>query len=255
MIASEQKVSAFHTLHKPGQPVVLFNVWDAGSAKAVVAAGAVAVATGSASVGGALGFGDGEGVPLDLVIANANRIVASVDTPVSLDFEGGYSVELEPLAENFTRVLEAGVVGCNVEDQIVGGKGLHSVEVHSARLRAMRKVALSLGVNAFINARTDVFLKAPRDSHNESLVDEAMARASAYASAGASGFFVPGLVNDALIARACERSPLPINVMVMPGVSSRARLAELGVARISHGPGPWRNMMSALTEAATIAMQ
>jgi 2-methylisocitrate lyase-like PEP mutase family enzyme len=254
MSAQADHAAAFHTLHRPGSPLVLFNAWDAGSAKAVVEAGALAVATGSASVGGAFGFGDGHAVPLDLVIENSARIVAAVDVPVSIDFEGGYAVEPVVLAQNFARLLASGAVGCNFEDQVVGGDGMHTIGVQSARLTAMRDAATAAGVNAFINARSDIFLQAPAEQHSAALVDEALARGRAYADAGANGLFLPGLVDDALIARACEASRLPVNIMMMPGVPVKARLAELGVARISHGPGPWRLAMRAFRDAATSAM-
>jgi 2-methylisocitrate lyase-like PEP mutase family enzyme len=253
-IASENAL-AFHALHQPGDPLVLFNVWDAGSAAAAARAGAAAIATGSASVGGALGFGDEQCVPLELVLENAARIVSAVPLPVSIDFEGGYAVAPGELADNFIRLLATGVVGCNFEDQVIGQTGLHSVAVQVARIRALRDAATACGVNAFINARTDVFLKAPLDTHDATMVDEAIERGRAYADAGASGLFLPGLANEALIARACEGSRLPVNIMVQPEVPAKARLAELGVARISHGAGPWRLAMRAFTDAARAALQ
>lgn len=106
----------------------------------------------------------------------------------------------------------------------------------------------------FINARTDVFFQKPAEAHDMAMVEDALQRARAYADAGADGLFVPGVVAAPLIARLAEASPLPLNVMAMPGVPDRVRLAELGVARISHGPGPYRGAMQWLTEAARAAM-
>jgi 2-methylisocitrate lyase-like PEP mutase family enzyme len=239
---------AFAALHVPGAPVILFNVWDAGTAKAVAQAGAKAIATGSASVAGSLGLSDGESVPFDLVLANAARIVASVDQPVSLDFEGGYAIEPAQLSDNFAAVVATGIVGCNFEDQVVGTSGLYSIEEQAARIAALRTA--SNDVPAFINARTDLFLKAPSGDHNAALIDAALERATAYRDAGSDGLFVPGLIDDALIADLCAKSPLPVNVMVMGTISPNHRLAELGVARISYGPGPWRRSMTALSESA-----
>ncbi len=236
----------FAALHKPGEPLILFNAWDPGSARAVAEAGARAIATGSWSVAAAHGLGDGEALPLDLALANAARIVAAVDLPVTIDFEGGYAADPEGVAANIARLSEAGAVGCNLEDQVVGGDGLHAVEAQAERIAAARAAA---GAAFFINARTDLFLQAPRDAHTL-LIDEVMARAGAYAEAGASGFFVPGLAEPDLIARVCAASPLPVNVMKMPGTPTRAALAALGVARISYGPGPYRIAMTALEEAA-----
>jgi methylisocitrate lyase len=106
----------------------------------------------------------------------------------------------------------------------------------------------------YLNARTDVFFQAPADAHDAAMADAALERARAYADAGASGLFVPGVVSEALIARLAAASPLPVNVMVMPATPPRARLAELGVARISHGPGPYLGAMQWLAQAAREAM-
>jgi len=245
-----EKARAFAALHVPGAPVVLFNAWDAGSARAVAEAGAKALATGSWSVAAAYGFDDGEGLPLDLAVANAARIVAATDLPVTLDFEGGYAVEPERLAANFGIVLAAGVVGCNFEDRVVGGEGLHPIGFQAARVEALRRSAERARIPAFINARTDIFLASKAETHDRAAADHALERARAYADAGASGFFAPGLADESLIARICEASPLPVNAMMFPGMPGRKRLAELGVARISYGPGPYRLAMKALTDAA-----
>jgi 2-methylisocitrate lyase-like PEP mutase family enzyme len=152
MTSQSTRAAAFRALHQPGNPLVLFNIWDPGSAKHAVQAGAKAVATGSASVGGALGFGDAESVPLDLVLDNVARICGAVDLPVSLDFEGGYAVDPGELAVNFSRVIATGVIGCNFEDQVIGGTGLHPTDVQAKRIAALR----STSDFAFINARTDM---------------------------------------------------------------------------------------------------
>ncbi|MFD1610430.1 isocitrate lyase/phosphoenolpyruvate mutase family protein [Sphingomonas tabacisoli] len=248
-----EKAKAFGALHVPGRPVILFNAWDAGSAKAVADAGAKAIATGSWSVAAAHGFFDAEGLPLDLALANAARIARAVDLPVTLDFEGGYAVETAQVAANFRAVLATGVIGCNFEDQIVGGEGLHPIKVQAGRIEALRREAERADVPAFINARTDIFLKAKPEAHDRAAVDAAIERARAYADAGASGFFVPGLMNESLIARVCEASPLPVNAMMFAGMPSIKRLAELGIGRISYGPGPYRQAMAAVTEAARAA--
>jgi 2-methylisocitrate lyase-like PEP mutase family enzyme len=248
-----EKARAFAALHIPGQPVILFNAWDAGSARAVAETGAKAVATGSWSVAAAHGFEDAEGLPLDLAVANAARIVSAVELPVTVDFEGGYAVEPGGVAENFGLVLAAGVIGCNFEDRIVGSQGLHPVGFQASRVEALRRAAERAGVPAFINARTDIFLQAKSDEHDRAHCEQAIERLRAYADAGASGFFVPGLADESLIARICEASSLPVNVMMFPGMPTPKRLADLGVARISYGPGPYRQAMKALTDAARAA--
>lgn len=247
---SVEKARAFAALHVPGEPVILYNAWDAGSARVVAEAGAAAIATGSASVAAAHGFTDAEALPLELALANAARVIEAVELAVTIDFEGGYAVEPEPLAANIRRLAQTGAVGCNFEDQIVGGDGLHPTDRQCERLRAARHAT---GEDFFLNARTDIFLKAPREKHDRSLVDSALARADAYAGAGASGLFVPGLVDLALLERLCTASPLPVNFMAYPGAPARSELAEAGVARISHGPFPYKLAMKALKEAAEAA--
>jgi methylisocitrate lyase len=249
------KAEAFRALHVPGAPLVLFNAWDAGSARAVADAGAHAIATGSWSVAAANGFADGEHLPLAFATDNLRRIVDAVAAlPVTIDLESGYGDPPASVAAAVAAAIGAGAIGCNLEDSFPADGSLRDIAVHAARLAAARDAADAAGLPFFINARTDVFFQKPATGHDAAMVVAALERARAYADAGASGLFVPGVVAEALIARIAEASPLPVNVMAMPGVPARARLAELGVARISHGPGPYRGAMQWLTEAAKIAM-
>src|SRR6202158_583170 len=243
-----EKARRFAELHVKGAPVVLFNAWDAGSAKSIVAAGAQAIATSSWSVAEAQGYRDGEAIPIELAEQIIARIAATIDVPVSVDFEGGYSEDDGELAANISRLLELGVIGINFEDRVVKGSGLYNIDRQARRLVAIRRAAEQKGVVLFINARTDLFLGQGRDPAQS--VGEALDRAKAYAGAGASGFFIPGLANDALIGRICEGVPLPVNVMVMDGVPSNDRLSELGVSRISYGTIHYISAMSTLQQAA-----
>ncbi|HEU0100230.1 MAG TPA: isocitrate lyase/phosphoenolpyruvate mutase family protein [Allosphingosinicella sp.] len=242
-----EKARLFAALHRPGEPVVLYNAWDAGSARAVAEAGAKAIATGSASVAAAHGFDDAEALPLELVLANAARVAGAVELPVTIDFEGAYGTDPGTAAANVKRLAETGAIGCNFEDQVIGGEGLHPVDAQAARISAARAAA---GPDFFINARTDIFLKTRAATHSPQAADEALARARAYAEAGASGFFVPGLVDLGQLARICAASPLPVNFMAFPGAPEAPAVAAAGVARISHGPFPYKLAMKALKEAA-----
>ena len=247
-----EKARTFAGLHVPGDPVILYNIWDAGSAGAVADAGAKAVATGSWSVAAAQGYPDGEALPLDLLVTIVERIVAAVDLPVTIDFEGAYAEAPEQAAANVGRLIDAGAIGINFEDQVVRGEGLHPVATQTDRVRAIRRRAGDLPF--FINARTDLFLKEPDRQAHAALVPEAIARAAAYAEAGASGFFVPGLVDADLIGRICDAVSLPVNVMKMQAAPAAGELASLGVARISHGPGPYRSAMADLSDRARPAL-
>ena len=245
------KFERFARLHVAGEPLVLFNVWDAGSAAAVARAGAKAIATGSASVAAANGFTDGEAVPMDFAIANAKRIVEAVDLPVTVDFEGGYAADPEEAARNVAKLAATGAIGCNFEDQVVGTDQLYPIADQAARIAAVRR---AVGPDFFINARTDIFLKAPIEKHDAAMVDAALERARAYADAGASGFFVPLLADLQLLERMCRESPLPVNFMAFPRCPSNAEVAAAGVARISHGPFPQIALMKKLEEMAREAL-
>src|SRR5688572_27066158 len=249
MSSQKEKAEQFARLHVKGEPLILFNIWDAGSAKAVAVAGAKAIATGSWSVAATYGYGDGQLLPFEEAIRNIERIVAAVDLPVTLDFEGGYASDLGTLKANIAKVIDAGAVGINFEDQVVGGEGLYSVEEQFGRIAAIREAADQRSVPLFINARTDVFLKTLPAAATRGQLDEAVNRAEAYARAGASGLFAPGLRDGEMILELCDRSPLPVNIMVMPDTPANKEMAMLGVARISYGPGPYRQMIEWLKEA------
>jgi 2-methylisocitrate lyase-like PEP mutase family enzyme len=156
--------------------------------------------------------------------------------------------------DTVAKVIEAGAVGINFEDQIVGGEGLYSIPDQCARIKAIREAADHASIPLFINARTDIYLKARAADHNEEHLQEAVRRASAYAESGASGFFAPGLKNVDFIEKLCERSPLPVNILMLPDAPSSKQLANLGVARISYGPIPYRQMIEALKEAGRKAL-
>ena len=244
------KFETFAALHVPGNPVVLYNIWDVGSALAVVKAGAKALATGSHPVGDASGFGDAHQVPLDYVFANAKRIVEAVDPlPLTVDFEGAYSTDPEEGGRNVAALAETGAVGCNFEDQVVGGEGIHPLDLQVRRIEAIRR---AVGDAFFINARTDLFLKSTEQG--DALVDQVIERGKAFADAGASGFFVPRLADPRQIERVVRDVPLPLNVIAFPGAPPKSDWAAAGVARISHGPFPHRALMTQLEEAARAAI-
>ena len=240
----------FAALHQPGNPLILYNVWDAGSARAVEKAGANAIATGSWSLARAQGYEDGEQIPLEFALSLLGRITASTDLPVSHDFEAGYATDLGILATNTERVLAAGAVGINIEDRLTGGSGLRPVTSQVARIAAMRRAAQATGVPLFINARCDVFFQGSKPEDHPSLMEAARSRATAYADTGADGLFFPGLVTPELIGDLCATSPLPVNIMQTGHAPDHLVLAKLGVARISHGPAPYLHMVGEITKAA-----
>jgi len=243
----------FAALHQPGNPVILYNVWDVGSALAVVKAGAAALATGSHPVADANGWPDGQQVPIDFALANARRIVAAIELPLTVDFEGAYSADPAKGAANVVQLAATGAVGCNFEDQVIGGAnsdgGLHPLELQVRRIEAIRR---AVGDQFFINARTDLFLKT--QTFDDALIDQVIERGKAFADAGASGFFVPRLGDPKQIERVVREVPLPLNVIAFPGAPDKKVWADAGVARISHGPFPHRALMATFEDMARAAI-
>lgn len=184
-------------------------------------------------------------------MANARRIVEMTDLPVTVDFEGGYAETAEAVERNAASLAAIGAVGCNFEDQVVGTDKLYSLEEQALRIAALRR---AVGPDFFINARTDTFMKVPMGDHDSALVDHALERAHAYAEAGANGFFVPLLADLRFLADLCARSPLPVNFMTFPGCPSNRDVAAAGVARISYGPFPYRDVVAQFEDAARRAI-
>jgi 2-methylisocitrate lyase-like PEP mutase family enzyme len=188
-------------------------------------------------------------VPLDFVFDNARRIANAVDLPLTVDFESAYSADPEEGAANVERLKGTGAVGCNFEDQVIGGEGVHPLKDQARRIEAIRR---AVGDSFFINARTDLYIKS--NDHGGALLDEVIDRGKAFADAGASGFFVPRLSDPKQIERVVKEVPLPLNVIAFPGAPDKTVWAMAGVARISHGPFPHRALMAKLTEMAAEAI-
>ena len=172
------------------------------------------------------------------------EIITVTDLPVTIDLEAGYGTDAAGVGVSVARAAQAGAAGINLEDKDPVTRALFTVEEQCTRIAA----AAATGV--FVNARTDVFILTPAADHDAALVDQVIERAKAYADAGARGLFAPFLQDAALIARLCKASPLPINILMRDGCPDHRTLADIGVARISHGHGPWASAMAALEEQA-----
>ncbi len=238
------KIAAFRALHIPGDPLILVNIWDAGSAKAVATAGAKAIATGSFGVAGAQGRADGEDFPLDDVFANLDRILSVTDLPVTIDMESGYGADAAAVGVSVARARQAGAAGINMEDRPPGVAELLPVAEAVARYHA----ATDTGI--FVNARCDMFRGADAAKDGDALVAATLERARAYADAGVGSLFVPFLLDPKCIGAICEASPLPVNILRGKGGPTHGELAALGVARISHGHQPWAAAMAWLAAQA-----
>jgi 2-methylisocitrate lyase-like PEP mutase family enzyme len=241
MPARPNDAATFHALH--GELLILPNVWDAASAKIVEFAGAKAIATSSAAVAWSHGFADGHDLPISKLVETVDEIARTTALPITADAEGGYSDDLAQVGANVAALIEAGAVGINLED----GAGPH--ELHLKKVEAARKAAQREGVELYINARTDVYLKqlVPPDYACE----EALRRGAAIREAGASGVFVPGVVSGEDIEALVRGLRVPLNVMSRPGVPSLAELQKLGVKRISAATSTFGAAMEGLRVAAS----
>jgi 2-methylisocitrate lyase-like PEP mutase family enzyme len=227
------KADAFRALHAEGI-FVLPNAWDAGSAVMIAAAGAPAIATTSAGVSWSRGRPDGEHLSRGEAIEVIARIAASVDLPVSGDVEGGYGSGPDAVAATVRDVIDAGAVGINLEDSRSSDGTLYDPDQQAERIRAARAAAAQAGLPGLvINTRTDVFLfgiGAP-----DGRLDDVLARAAAYAAAGADSLFVPGLLDLAVLSDLVSKVDLPVNVMAGPGAPGVSALRAAGVRRVTVG--------------------
>jgi 2-methylisocitrate lyase-like PEP mutase family enzyme len=230
-------------LHHEARPLVFVNVWDAASARTVVATGAPAVATSSGAVAASLGFEDGQGMPADVAFAAVQRIAEAVDVPVTADIEGGYGLDPEELVE---RLLAAGAVGCNFEDTDHSGSSpgpLVDAEVQAARVQAMVEAGRGRGVELVVNARIDVQLLQVGEPKTR--VPEMLRRGRLYLEAGAACAFPIFVTDEGDIRELVDGLPGPVNVYLRPGVPPLETLRELGVARVSVGSAAFGAAMAA----------
>ncbi|WP_445620506.1 isocitrate lyase/PEP mutase family protein [Kushneria sp. Sum13] len=216
----------FRKLHDEGL-LVLANATDAGSARIVEARGGRAVATSSAALAWSWGYRDGNQLPLELLEASVRAMVRVLTVPLSVDIEGGYSDDPDEVARVVETVVAAGAVGINLED------GHASPEILCRKIERARAVADTHGVDLFINARTDVTLKALVPP--EQRLSETLTRAGFYSSAGADGLFAAGMVNADEIGELCQSTTLPVNLLYRPELPDIETLRELGVRRLSAG--------------------
>jgi 2-methylisocitrate lyase-like PEP mutase family enzyme len=240
MPARPQDANVFHALHSDF--LILPNSWDAASARVMQEAGAKAVATSSAAVAWAHGYADGHHFPIAKLIAVVEEIARAVGIPITCDAEGGYSDDVRQAAENVAALIDAGAVGINLED------GAQPHDLHLRKIEAVRAAAGRAGVDLFINARTDVFLK--KLTAPEVAVAETLRRAQAIKSAGASGLFVPGVVKADDIAAIAASAGLPLNIMAMPGAPNASELEALGARRLSAATAIFNAAMAGAREAA-----
>jgi 2-methylisocitrate lyase-like PEP mutase family enzyme len=224
-----EKAEQLRALHHAVEPLLLPNAWDAASARAVQEAGFPAVATSSVAVAASLGWPDGEQTPVEEMFSAIQRMSQVLDVPLTADIESGYGLEPEALVE---RLLEAGAVGCNLEDtDHSAGKVLRDASAQAARLALVKQAAKARGVDIVLNARVDVFIRQHAETSAE--IDEALRRARLYLEAGADCIYPILVQHEPTIRTLVEGIGAPVNIYAMPQAPPLARLKELGVKRVS----------------------
>lgn len=220
------RAETFRKLHDGPGLLVLPNAWDACTACLVADLGAAAIATTSSGMAWSQGHRDGDRLPVDLHLAAVRNIVRAVELPVTVDIEGGYGADPASVQQVVARFIDAGAVGINLED------GQSAPDLACRKIEAAKAAGLRAGVDLFVNARTDVYLRGLAPGRE---VAETLDRAARYASAGCDGLFVPNLLDRGEIAAVRSGTGLPLNLMARPGLPPAAVLAGLGVRRLSTG--------------------
>lgn len=237
----------FHALHAGPDVLVLPNAWDAASAATMQDAGAKAVATSSAAVAWARGYADGDNLPVPVLLDVISGMARGLSVPLTADIEGGFTDDLETLTQTVVAVIQAGAVGINLED------GKRDPDLHARKIEAACEAGVRTGVELFVNARIDVYLKG--QAEGDAALAETLRRAKLYAEAGANGIFVPGPIDEILIGQLAGGISLPLNVMGRAGAPKAARLAELGVRRLSSATGPFRAAYGVLNRTLAVFLE
>jgi 2-methylisocitrate lyase-like PEP mutase family enzyme len=239
MRSQKEKADTLLSLHKGGDLLVLPNVWDPIGARVLTAKGYPSVATASAALSASLGYEDGEKIRRSTLIEFLERIARSVDVPVTADIETGYGESLAELEETIHHVIDAGIVGINIEDSLEEGGSLRSVAEQCQRISAIRQIAEHRNLHLVINARVDCFLSSSFPDKTKAL-DEAVARAKAYSEAGADCIYPIGPGDEGTVRVLRNQIQAPINILASPTAASLSTLQAIGVNRVSFGPFVFR---------------
>ena len=236
----------FKSLHNQNQPLLIANTWDVISSKAAEKAGFQVIGTSSHAIANILGYEDGENIPFEEMFFVVEKITKSTSLLVSADFESGYSDDPQQVAKNVEKLVDAGILGINLEDGLTNGKdrSLGDISILNDKIKAIKSHLQSKGKDIYINARIDTYTTKHPDAINETLN-----RIKAYEAAGANGFFVPLINTDEDIKAVLETTQLPLNVFMKDGLKTYEEFAALGVHRVSYGNGIHAKITEATNKA------
>lgn len=245
-----EKAKQLHQLHHSGKLLILPNIWDVLGAKLLEDLGYAAIATASAAVAYSNGYNDGENIPFTEVLHILERIAGSVNVPVTADIESGFATNEIELEKNMHQLIETGIVGINIEDTDKRTKTLLPVDVQRQKIKLIRRISLETNVPLFINARTDTYVHESNFASQQEQLEETIKRGNAYKDAGAHCFYPILLHNGQHIKAIVEAIKMPVNILMMPGIPEFSALQQMGVARISLGPGFLKYAVKAMKELA-----
>lgn len=250
LVSQQSKAEQFKALHHTGTILLLPNIWDPLGAALLENLGNTAIATASASVAWTNGYHDGENIPFNEVLVRLKRIVNSVTLPVTADIESGYAMTAGELKKNIRQLIHTGIVGINFEDYDKQTGLLFPIDVQCDRIKAIRTIANDMHVPLFINARTDVYLRGNAFATNHEKLEETLQRGKAYRDAGADCLFPPAMKQKEDLEQIIQAVKIPVNVIAVPGIPALKVLQEIGVARVSLGPGFLKTAIKTMKDLA-----
>ncbi len=243
------KAIQFRQLHRGPGVLILPNAWDVASARIFEDAGFPAIATTSAGIAFSLGYPDGQRIQPEEMIARIGRITRAVQVPVTADVESGYGSSPESAAKTTRELIQAGVVGMNLEDASDRrDQPLIDLQLAIEKIKACREAAMQMGAQIVVNARTEIYLL--EGGNPDADYAEVVRRLTAFRDAGADCVFAPGLKDAETIGRLVNAVGCPLNILAGPGSPTIPELAKLGVARVSVGSGPMRATLGLLRRLA-----
>ena len=246
----QTKAQQLHALHSNAKMLVLPNIWDPLGAALIENLEYPAIATASASIAFTNGYDDGENMPFNDLLTLLTKIAKSVNIPVTADIESGYANTDAELQKNMEMIINTGIVGINIEDTNKQSGNLYTIERQCQRIRLIRKVSEDMGIQLFINARTDVYIKGNSFVTEEEKFEEIIKRGEAYVNAGADCIFPIVMKQKHEIRNLISALKCPVNILALPGVPDLKSLNEIGVARVSLGPGFLKIAIKSMKELA-----
>lgn len=248
-----KQAERFFKLHQQDSPLILLNAWDAASAATFEQAGAAAIATSSAAIAVSQGYPDGEQLPFDTLLDMVKRITATINIPLSVDFESGFTKDTVTLLHYIDQLIEAGAVGINLEDRYPDSPNqLIPTQEQATRIKAIKNHLDQNNKMLFINARTDVYWA--KHIHFDDRQAEALKRLKAYEDAGANGLFIPGLNDFDILARFKQSLSRPINILGGESLDYN-EAKQVGIKRISVGSLPMRSVLTHLRSLGQSVLQ